>query len=289
MKVVGFTIIRNAIIYDFPIKEAILSVLPLCDSFVVAVGKSDDDTLNYIRNINSNKIKIIETEWNLSLREGGQVLAEETNKAYDAIPEDADWCFYIQGDEVIHEKDYPAIQDAMQKNIYDKKAEGLLFKYKHFYGSYDYIADSRKWYRHEIRIIRKDPLIRSYKDAQGFRKDGKKLRVREIDAHVHHYGWVKHPDHQKAKRHEFVKLWHDDDYAKKNEPVDLPFDYSQIDSLRIFKGEHPKVMQERVRKINWRFAYDPTQRKLGIKERASRWWESITGIRIGEYKNYIKL
>jgi hypothetical protein len=30
---------------DYPIVEAIKSILPICDDFVVAVGNSDDDTL----------------------------------------------------------------------------------------------------------------------------------------------------------------------------------------------------------------------------------------------------
>ena len=42
MKVCGFTFIRNAEKFDFPIVEAINSILPLCDCFVVAVGDSDE-------------------------------------------------------------------------------------------------------------------------------------------------------------------------------------------------------------------------------------------------------
>jgi glycosyltransferase involved in cell wall biosynthesis len=113
MKVSGFTIVRNALKYDYPIVEAISSILPICDEVIVAVGKSDDDTLNLIRSIDSSKIKIVETVWNDALREGGRVLADETNKALAACAKDSDWCFYIQGDEVIHEADHPAILDAM--------------------------------------------------------------------------------------------------------------------------------------------------------------------------------
>ena len=40
MRVSGFTFIRNAIHYDYPIVEAIHSILPLCDEVVVAVGNS---------------------------------------------------------------------------------------------------------------------------------------------------------------------------------------------------------------------------------------------------------
>src|SRR5690606_35951354 len=113
MFISGFTFVRNAIQFDYPIVEAINSILPLCDEVIVAVGNSDDDTLQLIQNINSPKIRIIETRWDDSLREGGRVLAEETNKAFDAISPQADWAFYIQGDEVVHEKYHEVIRNAM--------------------------------------------------------------------------------------------------------------------------------------------------------------------------------
>ena len=104
MKVTGFSFVKNAIIYDYPVVEAIRSILPICDEFVVAVGKSDDETLELIRSIDPEKIRIVETVWDESLREGGRVLAIETDKAFKAISKDSDWAFYMQGDEVVHEK-----------------------------------------------------------------------------------------------------------------------------------------------------------------------------------------
>lgn len=287
MFVSGFTIVRNAIRFDYPVVEAISSILPLCDEFVIAVGKSEDETLQLIRSINDPKIRIIETVWDDSLREGGRVLADETNKAFDAIDPKADWCFYIQGDEVIHEQYHPAIRKAMQDWKDNKEVEGLLFNYRHFYGSYDYTGDSRRWYRKEIRIVRRDPDIRSYKDAQGFRKkDNSKLRVKAIDAFVNHYGWVKPPEAQQAKQQSFHKMWHDDRWMEKNIPKVDSFDYSQVDSLAHFTGTHPLVMQERIRKQNWKFSFDPTKKRWGLKMRFLMWVERTTGYRIGEYKNY---
>ena len=287
MFVSGFTIVRNAIRFDYPIVEAIKSILPLCDEVVVAVGKSEDETLQLIKSINDSKIKIIETIWDDSLREGGKVLAAETNKAYDAISEKADWCFYIQGDEVMHEKYLPTIKSKMEKWKDDTRVEGLLFKYTHFYGSYDFVGDSRKWYREEIRIVRKNKEIRSYKDAQGFRKsDNSKLFVQPINAFVYHYGWVKPPAAMQAKQESFHKMWHDDKWMKENIPVAKEFDYSQIDSLAKFAGTHPKVMQERVQKQNWKFDFDPTKKKWGIKMKFLMWVEIKFGWRIGAYKNY---
>ena len=72
MKISGFTIARNVVKYDYPIVEAITSILPLCDEVIVAVGKSEDDTLALIKSINSPKIKIIETENNFVDYYGGK-------------------------------------------------------------------------------------------------------------------------------------------------------------------------------------------------------------------------
>jgi glycosyltransferase involved in cell wall biosynthesis len=171
MKVSGFTIVRNAVRYDYPIVEAITSILPLCDEVVVAVGKSEDGTLELIKRIPSEKIRIIETIWDDNLRKGGRVLAIETDKAFHAISPDSDWAFYIQGDEVLPEKYLESVKAALRRYKDDVRVDGLLFNYRHFYGSYDYVGESFRWYRREIRIIRNDMTIFSYNDAQGVSKN----------------------------------------------------------------------------------------------------------------------
>ena len=286
MLVSGFTIIRNAIKYDYPIVEAIRSILPLCDEMIVAVGNSDDSTLELIQSINSPKIKIIRSVWDDSLREGGRVLALETDKAFQAVTKDSDWTFYIQGDEVLHEKYIPAAKEAMLKWKDNKRVDGLLFNYKHFYGSYDYIGDSRRWYRKEIRVIRNDKTISSWMDAISFRRNGNKLSVKPVDACMYHYGWVKPPSAQQEKQKSFHKMWHDDEWMKKNISQQNEFDYGNIDSLEKFLETHPAVMQERIKNRNWSFTYDPSMKKLSLKNKLSNVIEKKIGWRIGEYKNY---
>jgi glycosyltransferase involved in cell wall biosynthesis len=288
MFVSGFTFVRNAVKFDYPVVEAILSILPLCDEMVVAVGNSDDDTLGLIRSIDSPKIKIIETIWDDSLRKGGQVLAVETDKALAAVSPEADWCFYIQGDEVVHEQYLPIIKQAMQDNLNQQKVEGLLFKYTHFYGSYKYVADSFKWYRREIRVFRNTGKVRSYRDAQGFRTiDNQKLKVKLIDAYVYHYGWVKPPEIQKEKMKSSINFWAtDEEAAAVKKHYDENFDYAGIDSLSHFTGTHPQVMQARVERMNWMFDFDIKIKKLSFKNRFRMAVERLTGWRIGEYRNY---
>ena len=287
MKVTGFTFIRNALTFDYPITEAIQSILPLCDDFIVAVGKSDDNTLQLIQKIDSPKIKIIETVWDDTLRTGGRVLAVETDKAFNAIADDTDWCFYIQGDEVMHEKYIDTVYEAMTRWKDDKRVDGLLFKYLHFYGSYDYVGTSTKWYPNEIRIVRKDKNIYSYRDAQGFRKGADlKLNVKPIDAYIYHYGWVKKPDSMQQKQETFNKLWHDDSWIDQHVIKAAEFDYvSHIDSLKKFDGTHPSVMQERIKRINWQFDYDISLNKMSAKEKFKLLAKETLGLDFS-YKNY---
>lgn len=287
MKVTGFSFIRNAITYDYPIVESIHSILPLCDDFIVAVGNSQDDTLSLIRNIDKRKIKIIETTWDENLREGGYVLADETNKAIHEIPDDSDWCFYIQGDEVVHEKYLDAIKAGMEKFKDDENVDGLLFNYLHFYGSYDYVGESYSWYRREIRVIKNNKNIYSYRDAQGFRKeDNMKLRVKPINAYIFHYGWVKEPKAMQNKRISFHKLWYDDTWVDKNIAKAEEFDYTKIDALSRFEDSHPKVMENRIQQKNWKFNYDISKNSFSGKEKFKRCIEKLSGRRIMEYRNY---
>jgi hypothetical protein len=286
MKIAGFTFIRNAVKFDYPIKEAITSILPICDEFIVALGNSEDETEALINSIGSDKIKIVHTVWDESMREGGKVLALETDKAMDAISKDVDWCFYIQGDEVMHEQYLSVVKSAMKEHLEDKKVDGLVFNYEHFYGSYQYVGDSPRWYRKEIRVIRNNSEIRSYKDAQGFRKNGEKLKVKKIDAYIYHYGWVKNPMFQIKKAKEFNKYWHNDEWINKEIPKIELFDYSEIESLKLFAGTHPSTMLNRVNSQDWEFVFDLSKKKYSFKNKLKIIFESISGIRIGEYKNY---
>ena len=287
MKVCGFTIIRNAVKLDYPIVEAISSILPVCDEVIVAMGKSDDQTRDLITSIATNKIRILDTVWDDSLREGGKTLAVETDKAFQAIPSDADWCFYIQADEVLPEKYHATVLDAMRKHLHDTRIDGLLFNYLHFYGSYDYIGSSWSWYRREIRIIRNNKSFFSYKDAQGFRKKpNEKLLVKHIDAYIYHYGWVRNPRAMKHKQIEFGKLYNTDEWLEAHVEKADEFDYGQIDSLEKFEGVHPRVMEDRIKRLNWKFDHDLSKNRLSLRERLKRFLSMLVGRRVGEYKNY---
>jgi hypothetical protein len=287
MRVCGFSFVRNAVTFDYPVVEAIRSILPICDGFVVAVGNSEDGTIELIRGIDP-RIIIIETVWDENQREGGRTLAMETDKAFQAIQSDFDWAFYIQGDEVVHEKYLPAIQLAMKENLHRIEVDGLLLNYTHFFGSYDFVGLNYSWYRREIRVVRNRKDIFSFKDAQGFRKKpNEKLCAKLIDAHVYHYGWVREPRALQEKERSKVKYYRNDSWIQRFFVQSSHYQYEEKrEPLKLFEGTHPAVMRERIARKNWLFQPDLSLKYHNWKDRVKRTVGEATGWYPGEYKNY---
>ncbi len=249
MFVCGFSIVRNGVKYNYPFVEAIKSVLPLVDVFYVNVGKGEDNTLEVLKeSIKDPKLKIVETEWDMSMREGGKLLSFETNRIMRYC--EGDWGFYIQADEVVHEDDYDIIYEAMKRYLDNPRVEGLSFRYIHFEGTYDYVNPFR--YRKQVRIVRLRDDIVSWGDAAGFRKkDGRKLRTKPSGARIFHYGWVRSPEEMLKKQRDFEKLYHDDEFIEKVYRDKKIYTFPNMDICRPFKGTHPAVMHERIKRLNW--------------------------------------
>jgi hypothetical protein len=284
-RISGVTIVKNAIEFDYPVIECIRSLLPLVDEMIVSIGDGTDETETAVQSIGSSKIKIVHSVWDPHLTTGGTILAAETDKAMRHVSKEADWIFYLQADEVIHENDYPLIFDACNLYLENMKVEGFLFNYIHFYGSFDYFGDSRRWYNREIRIIRNNQGIQSYRDAQGFRKNNRKLQVKKLDARIFHYGWVRNPNAQTKKLATFYTFWgaHEN---KKDISAEM-YDYlKNADSLALFQGTHPACMHDRILRKNWDLKFDTNRKNFKCKDHFLYQFEKITGIRPFDYKNY---
>lgn len=279
----GFTVVRNAQKMGYPIVESLVSLLPVVDELVVGVGQSDDNTKELIRSIQSDKIKVFDAFWDTKKTKGGLILSEKTNEALAHCQND--WCFYLQADEVIHEEDYPLIKESVLQASKNSQLEGVLFKYIHFYGSYSTIATSRKWYRNEVRIVRRSSKIQSHNDAQGFRVNGEKPKVLKSPARIFHYGWVKPPQLMATKSILLNRWWH----GSKRDHEFENFDYERQYGLRPFTETHPEIMKSLIATENWNFDYRRRLKDWTLKDlnlAASDALENLTGWRIGEYRPY---
>jgi len=280
MKISGFSMCRNADKLYYPVKQSITSILPIVDEFVIAVGKGDPDdrTLETIRSIGSDKIRIIETEWDLEAFPHGTVHAQQTDLAKSHCT--GDWLFYLQADEVLHERYHQEVLESCRERLHDRSVEGLLFDYIHFWGDYNHYQDAHSWYDREIRIIRNRPDIHSWKSAQSFRvipgfdgrsywqKQGtRKLKVVRIDAKIHHYGWVRPPDVMTRKMNELDRI---------HSHPDIRFtkciSYGNLDKLPRFSGTHPAVMHDWIARFDWQDTInDRKECSQGSLFRHDRW------------------
>ena len=239
MKVSAFTFIKNGQILGYAFIESINSILSIVDEFIINIGESEDDTLELIQAIDSNKIRIIKSIWNPNMQDRGYVYGQQ--KMIAQFNCTGDWAFYIEGDEVYHEGDLKKIKDSMRLHLNNPNVEALIFDYYHFYGNANSYLDSPGWYRSEARIIKNS--LRTYAPDGLFwlvleeNKKGRYPKAKHTGANCYHYGWVRSEAEMNLKSTKVQKYWG-------KEPVKI--DYSNIDQSIIyeFKGAHPKVIQE---------------------------------------------
>jgi hypothetical protein len=283
VKVSGFTIVRNAIKLDFPVVASIRSILPICDEVVVNVGRSEDETLDLVRSIGDPKIRIVETEWDMTRR--NTVLGHETHRAMQACTHP--WGVYIQADEVLHEHGAEELSAAMQRCDEDYRVEGLLVRYLHFYGGFETVATHRRWYRREVRAIRLAPelAIRPYQGAQGFRVGPhfRKIRARLTAATMFHYGWARPVGALREKR-ELGRTM----YPWRNADPDRPL-LDWMPGLTPFRGTHPAVARQWIEARSYdpeRVIAPPRFRWQFLRYYLSGALERLTGVRLFEFRNY---
>lgn len=305
MTISGFTMIRNAVNYDFPVVECITSLLDLVDELVIALGDSSDQTEEIVNSIQSDKIKIIKTNWDSSkYNKDGQVYANQTDIALKACT--GDWCIYLQADEVLHENAVPIIRKACEKYLNTPKVEGFLLRYVHLYADHQHYIHARHFgYPKEVRIVRNLPDIHSWRDAQSFRLmpgfdyqnywQKENTRVLKCillkDAFIYHYGWSRDP-RKMVKKKEEQSCMHSGEKVVFTETY---HDYGNLSYLPKFTGTHPAVMKDKIAAMDWQKYLRYTGEKPQIKKIFAFKYRMLTffentflsnGNRIFGFKNY---
>lgn len=292
IKISGFTFIKNGLTLGYPILESVLSIEALCGEVIINVGFDDvectldDGTYDYLRfHLKDPKYKFIKNWWNPTHKKQGLILSQQTNIALAACS--GDYCQYIQGDECIHEDDLKYILEGVEQMEKDRRIDGLIFNYMHFYGNVDTYKYTRNLYRREVRLIRNRIGIKSWLDAQGFRNaNDTKIKARLIKARIFHYGWARAEQVMKNKVKIFDTFYHEKDFDRKE------FQYERNWGLTKFTKTHPKVMKDWILKnknpidlMSLPLSWGSNLFGLVVSDTI----EKFTGYRIGEYKNYRKI
>jgi len=308
MTISGYTFVRNAIKLAYPLKESILSILDIVDEYVIAYcpGDDDDNTLEVIKSIKSDKIKLVPAAWEPEKFTHNTLYSYLSDLAKNNCQ--GDWLFYLQVDEVVHEQYLATIKHACEYYLHNTSIEGFLFSYKHFWGDYDHCFTHHGWYPREIRMIRNLPEIHSWRDAQSFRfydhfeattqyyrtKEGtRKLKVALIPAEIYHYGWVRPPKTMSDKQNRMHKTWN----QSLSDKYQTGFDYGVLNRIPVFKGSNPKVMVERIQALSWKDKLQYSGKRNPVraphkheklKYRVRSWVELkiLGGREIGGFRNY---
>lgn len=266
MKISGFTFLRNGVLLGYPFEESIRSILPLVDEFIVALGPCEDNTRERILALSDPKIHIIDTLWNENMQDRGFVYGQQ--KMIAQYQCSGDWAFYLEGDEVVHERDLDILYSAMQRYLYDQRVEALVFDYLHFFGSPKWYAVCPGWYRRAPRIIRN--TIRTYAPDGLFwvvmekNKRGRYPRAALTGAHIYHYGHVRNIAAMREKNARVGRYWGQEHPLFQGYMMDPK-------GLAPFLGDHPAVMHRWLEKeAETGFSPNPNHHPT-LRERRHRW------------------
>lgn len=246
MSISCFSFIRDGVRLGYPFEESIRSALPLCDEFVIAVGHSDDGTLERLQAMNEPRLRLIPTQWNEACRTHGFVYGHQ--KMIAQFNCSGAWAFYLEGDEILHEADLATIRAATEHYQEDREVEALVFDYFHFYGDAQHVHLPPATYRRAARIIRND--VRSIapdglywaviKDQTWYGSRNKRRtrypRSAAVNVPIYHYGNARHARYLLAKAETGNQYWEKDVFYGV---------YGDVDHQAIapFTGEHPSVVR----------------------------------------------
>lgn len=261
MSIAAIYRVKDIIKLDYPFSYSLESLLPLCDEICIGALKSSDDTMQIVLDLQKkhgkDRIKFIEADLALD-RAWQEKIADLTIKLTTA-----EWRFFIDADECIHENEIELIKQNMQH------VRLVSFNMLHFYAQENFVASTDHFYKRHTRMGKGDQetnlhIVNLKKDNNDkccsemcATVNGKLISahsatgdfVSRSSAHIFHYGWMRDPKVMLAKIKR-LNAWYQNepDQAEKAISISTPFDYQlskQILDNKVsrFMGTHPAAIE----------------------------------------------
>lgn len=113
----GSTFIYNGIKQDYCFIETLECLAAFCDRIAICYG-GDDGTIEAVNNWIAGRNNVYAKWFSKELwdsKQGREKLSYFSNQAIEML--DTDWNFYLQADEILHEKSFEAVLDAIEMDI----------------------------------------------------------------------------------------------------------------------------------------------------------------------------
>lgn len=234
----------DAIRYDYCIEESIQCLKDLCDEVVVLDAGSNDGTVDLLKKHEDDKTTIVfmdRSEWDK--QKGREKLAYFQNMALSFLS--TDYYFLLQADEIIHERSFPAIREA----INDPRNESYVCTRINLWGDCDHyinVSINRQPCSTVVNRLAK-VKYKSFGDGESIDAIASLQFVNRIK--IVHYGFTRKKEVMKAK----VMNMQESVFQISHDPK---LDESEIFNSELwFKGhelspitfKHPKYIKEWVK------------------------------------------
>lgn len=184
-QIAGYTHVLNAEGAGYPYIESIKSMLGFCDEVVVIDGGSTDGTVEKIKAIGDERVKVYVREWDWN-EPGMDGMQKAYGRAMCSVGP-SDFLWQQDADEVVHERDYQKIRELVKR--FPQDVNLLHLPVVELWGGEDRFRTDRhswKWRlsRNDFRIthgINKDARVFDEKTGKTFAKKGQSDGCEYID------------------------------------------------------------------------------------------------------------
>lgn len=243
-----YTTCTNSIEDEYCVVESIKSALKIAREVIAVDGGSTDGTIDAIKSINDDRIKIVESKWLNKLGKNMHAINRSIGLGYCT----SEWCMLLDSDEVIHEDDVEKIKYAINNVEYGIVA--LDCNTLHFYKNYKHLLNGysgwKDLYTHKVYIVRNFLGVYhgniglepdAHVDVDGYPISNK--AIKHIDVNIYHYGHARGMNAYIRKQNKMREMFSN---GKCNKIKEDEFHWIPEYKLTKFTGTHPEVISERI-------------------------------------------
>lgn len=246
MKLGGFVCVRNVLNLDYCWREAVQSLLPICDEVVICDSDSEDGTSEIIRDWAHKEAKLTICNFPWTDPKGDNTWYPTwLNTAREHLKMKDGWCIYLDADEILHETSYPMVRWAAEKQ------KALVCERFNFWRDPQHLIPKGVCLGWEVIRVGPQRLFfpSDYPDPRAAEIMRIAQRIGKVE--IMHYGFLRRREAFFRKARAVQRIWGGDSYDPRLEAAEIydgewactPGITGWENKLDPFHGTHPSVIR----------------------------------------------